>query len=217
MSRQRRPHAVAVDWKGVSAVTLWEAGVTRDRRGLVRVPYRLPDGRTAKSKVFAPNGGTWWSPIGVDQIPLGLDMLPPAEGRQLGTLIIAEGETDCLALREALAEDIDGYPIDVIGLPGAGSWRPAWAEYVFGYSRAYVVGDGDAAGQRMMDGVARSVPWVRQVRLPEGEDARSLLQRRGDRVLDAYLDKADEVAILGAAISLAPTLVEFHAVMGTLE
>src|SRR5690242_17088583 len=42
---------VAVDWRGIGAVTLLDAGVTRDQRGVVRVPYRYPDGTTAKTKV----------------------------------------------------------------------------------------------------------------------------------------------------------------------
>jgi hypothetical protein len=212
----RCSESVAVDWKGLSAVVLSEAAVTRDRRGLVRVPYFGLDGLLVKSKVVAPNGNTWWDPVGVDQIPFGLEVLARPEGRERRALIIAEGETDCLSLRDAAAEDIDDYPIDVVGLPGAGSWRPAWAEYVLGYSRAYVVGDGDAPGRRMMDAVVRSVPWVRLVRLPEGEDARSLLQRDGERALAAYLDEADRVALLGAAMRFAPTLAEFHDLLGGL-
>lgn len=211
-----RSDPVAVDWKGISAVALWEAGVTRDRRGLVRVPYCGVDGKTLKAKVFAPNGRTWWSPVGVDQVPLGLEMIGLPGRREDRTLIIAEGEGDCFAVREALAEDIGGYPIDVIGLPGAGTWQPDWAQYVHGYSRAYVIGDGDEPGRRMMDAVVRSVPWVRPVRLPEGEDARSLLQRDGDRALDSYLDEADRVAVLVAAMRFAPTLAEFHDVLARL-
>jgi hypothetical protein len=201
---------VAVDWKGIGAVTLLDAGVTRDRRGLVRVPYRYPDGTTAKTKVFARNGRTWWSPIGVDSIRLGLESLAVGDERENRTLIIAEGESDTLAIRDALALDHDGQPIDVIGLPGASTWRDDWKQYVVGHARAYVVGDGDEAGRRMMNAVLGSVSWVRPVLLTHGLDARELLQRDGGAALDQYLDDADETAILSALMQAAPTLTRFH-------
>ena len=118
---------VAVGWKGIGAVTLLAAGVTRDQLGRVHVPYRYADGLPAKSKVLHPGGRSWWAPIGVDQIPLGLEQLAHGRDRELRTLIIAEGESDTLAIRDALAVDHDGQPIDVIGLPGAGTWRADWA------------------------------------------------------------------------------------------
>jgi len=108
---------VAVDWKGIGALTLLKAGVTRDRRGQVRIPYRYADGTTVKAKVFARNGQTWWSRIGVESIPLGLERLAIGDARSSRTLIIAEGESDTLAIRDALAVDHDGQPIDVIGPP----------------------------------------------------------------------------------------------------
>ena len=208
---------VAVGWKGIGAVTLLDAGVTRDRLGRVYVPYRYANGATAKSKVFASNCRTWWAPAGVDQIPLGLERLAHGEDRAARTLVVAEGESDTLAIRDTLAVDHDGQPVDVIGLPGAGTWRADWSAYVVGYARVYVVGDGDAPGRRMMDAVLRSVGWVRPVRLPDGEDARGLLQRDGVAALDPYLDEADETAILFAAMRLAPTLRRFEQVAGSVE
>lgn len=201
---------IAVDWKGIGAVTLFDAGVTRRPNGLVDVPYRYEDGTVAKTKVFSPTGRTWWRPVGVDQIPLGLEQLAEPAAREDRALIICEGESDTLAVRDALALDRDGTPFDVIGLPGAGTWRDDWKQYVLGHARAYVIGDGDEAGRRMMDSVLRSVGWVRPVLLPKGEDARSLLQREGLAGLDPYLDEADETAIIGAIITLAPTLRQFH-------
>ena len=204
LERHRRGHAA-------------RCGVTRDRRGFVRVPYRYPDATTAKTKVFESNGRTWWSPIGVDSIPLGLELLAHGEERGTRTLIVAEGESDTLAIRDALAVDHDGQPIDVIGLPGASTWRDDWMHYIIGYGRAYVVGDGDQAGRRMMESVMRSVGWARLVLLPGGMDARSLLQRDGHAALDPYLDEADETALLGALMKAAPTLARFHEVCGGLR
>ena len=168
--------SIAVDWKGIGAITLLDAGVSRDGRGLVRVPYRNPDAKTAKTKVFARNGRTWWSPIGVDSIPLGLETLAVGHGRGNRTLTRGRVKANTLAIRDALAVDHDGQPIDVIGLPGASTWRDDWKHHVVGYQRAYVAGDGDQAGRRMMESVMRSVGWVRPVRLPNGMDARFLLQ-----------------------------------------
>ena len=62
----------------------------------------------------------------------------------------------------------------------------------------------------MMESVMRSVGWVRPVRLPNGMDARFLLQGAGCSALDPYLNQADETALLAALMKAAPTLARFH-------
>ena len=70
----------------------------------------------------------------------------------------------------------------------------------------------------MMDAVIRSVGWfVRPVRLPDGEDARGVLQRDGVAALDSYLDAADAIVVLFATIRLAPTLRRFHEIAGSVQ
>jgi hypothetical protein len=57
------------------------------------------------------------------------------------------------------------------------------------------------------------VPWARPVRLPDGTDARSLLQSEGSRALDPYLLAADRDAAIAAAFWYADTVDEFCALL----
>ena len=203
-------------WKGISFLVLDEAGVTIADDSLVRIPYRLPDGRTFRERFIAANGRTWWGP-GSQLIPLGLETLPSQEKASRSALFVAEGESDTLAIREAFAEPSAGNPITAyyaLGLPGAGTWRPDWALIVEDFNVIYLLGDGDAAGRRMIEAVHRDLPWARPVWLPDGEDARSILQTQGPRALDPYLDRADEVARLCVALFAAESYEDFVRLMG---
>jgi putative DNA primase/helicase len=184
-------------WKGIARPVLDEAGVTI-ADGLVEVPYWTLAGEKHNAKVFrlAPTEGQarcHWERSGLEQIPFGLETL--AQGAD--ACIIAEGESDALAIREAFAEGVrtpEGIAsgtMPVLGLPGALSWKREWAEHVASFRVVYVIGDGDDAGRKMAKAVAADVPQALIVELPEGEDARSLLQRDGARALDAFLDQAD--------------------------
>jgi len=177
---------IAVGWKGLSTAVLNEAGVERDLEGLVWIPYRLPDGALYAHRVVAPSGRRWWKPgDGRPVIPFGLESLtdPPTDRG----LLVAEGESDALALRAAFEW---GY--DVLGVPGASTWRRGWVRYLLPYAVVYVLGDGDDAGRRLAGTVKRDVPRARIVYLPAGEDARSLLQDDdGWWRLERLLEQAD--------------------------
>jgi len=203
--RPRRSLNWAVGWKGISAATLWEAGVQRQPDGTVRVPYRYPSREEHNAKLY-PASGTpkcRWERSGLEQIPFGLDALPMGFAGSLQTLFIAEGESDALALRDAFAEDYEGRPITAIGLPGAGSWQRGWTGYVLPARRVYIVGDGDEPGRRMIDRVLRDVPGAAAVWLPPGEDARSVLQGRDGRDrFEELLDRADWTLRAGRRLGL---------------
>lgn len=71
--------------------------------------------------------------------------------------VIAEGESDCWALEQAL----DGQAW-VCALPGgAGLWRPQWLEELQQYSRIYTCFDNDHAGIAATEKVRRSIGWGR--------------------------------------------------------
>lgn len=202
-------------WKGLLWLTLEEAGAVFDGE-IVRIPYRRPDASVHAWRIMAPGGRCWWEPAGLELLPFGLETLPPAGDTRRAALLIAEGESDALALREAFAAVAPGSTVEAfhaLGLPGAGTWRPEWAAYFDGISLIYVVGDGDAAGRRMIDTVCRDLPWARPVWLPEGEDARSLLQRHGPRALDPLLERADEVAKLCLVFEVARDYDDFIALL----
>lgn len=176
---------IATGWKRLAACVLVEAGVVRDGQGLVRIPYRTASGGLYAHRVVAPGGRRWWEPgDGRECIPFGLDALtdPPTDR----ALLIAEGESDALALRRAY-----GWDFDVLGVPGATTWRASWAEYLDPYEVVYVLGDGDDAGRRFTWAVKADVPRARVVRLPDDEDVRSLLQGEDPCAIDRLLDEAD--------------------------
>jgi hypothetical protein len=214
---------IASGWKGLDARTLAEARVTVDESGLVYVPYRRVDGSQWNRRVFASSGRTWWERAGIGDgmVPLGLELLPSTQALRGCALIVAEGESDCLALRSAFRgavlrsrfEHEADRPYHALGLPGAGMWRSAWARYLRPCAVVYVIGDGDQAGRSMIASVRRDVPWIRSVWLPEGEDARSLLQRDGTQAVADLLACADADARLWAALKIARTIEECEALL----
>lgn len=179
---------IAVAWKGLPRCVLAEAGV-EVRDGLVRVPYRDIEGATHNVRLFAPPGRCWWERTGLPLRPFGLETLrrPPHDRG----LLVAEGESDALALRASFSW---GY--DVLGVPGATSWHREWRSYAEPYAAVYALGDGDEAGRRLAASVRRDVPRARIVPIPADEDARSLLQREGPGALDWLLEEADRLARL---------------------
>ena len=202
-------------WKGISYLVLDEAGVYCDAAGVVHVPYRNLDGSVHREHLFAADGRTWWTP-GDGLVPLGIELLPGPETARRSVLIISEGDSDALSIREAFAATTSSNPMAgyyVLGLPGAATWRSEWRHYAEPFDRVYVIGDGDRAGRRMIDLVCQDVPWARRVILPTGSDARSLLQDDGPRALDPHLDRADRRAQLWAAWRVSPTLADAEALL----
>lgn len=204
-------------WKHLLFAVLDEAGVWRDEKGIVHVPYRNEDGSLFREHLFAPSGCTWWGPGEERLIPFGLEGLPDRRAARDRVLFITEGESDALALREHYAgvtaeSPARGY--DVLGLPGAATWRAEWRSIVEPWPLIYLLGDGDEAGRKTNERVKTDVPWARPVALPEGEDVRALLQREGSAALEPYLRAADAEAHLWYALRHARDLAHFEELRG---
>lgn len=73
----------------------------------------------------------------------------PALARNHKTVIITEGECDCLTL-----EDL-GYT--AIGMPGANAWKPHYSRALDGFQRVLVAGDPDEAGQKFNETIMSSI------------------------------------------------------------
>lgn len=95
-----------------------------------------------------------------------------------GPVFLTEGEMDTVAVTT-----LSGYP--AVGIPGAKHWQahPYWARCFVGLDQLILPADGDAAGHELADAVRNDLPEVRIVRLPDGEDANSVLARDPDDFL----------------------------------
>ena len=200
-------HVAARGWvKGLSPVLLAEANVT-EAHGVARLPSYDLDGREVYAKLVPKDTARhpWVEPRGISVIPFGLERLPQPEFDEWFALVLAEGESDALAVRGSVAVRADR-SVRVLGLPGASMWRSEFGLLVCRFPVVYVVGDGDAPGRLMMDAVLADVPWARPVRMPKGEDARSIIQGPdGDEAFRCLLDDADRGAELAFAFGVAAT------------
>lgn len=198
--------AAIAGWKGIDAATLADAGVTRRGDGLVEIPYRLPGGAVHNVRMVSPSGRQWWRDRGLPLLPFGLEStwrIPADRGGR--DVWMAEGESDALDLRSEYSE-WRGHGVDVLGLPGAATWRPEWATHIAGYAGAYLFPDADRAGERMVAAVTKSVPWVVVVRLPEGRDVRDVLQADGTDKFDELIVQAEGVSLMLTAFTFCPTI-----------
>jgi hypothetical protein len=93
-------------------------------------------------------------------------------------LFLCEGEPDVWAV-----ETLAGYP--AVGVPGAQAWKahPHWARCFVNFPLIIMPADGDQAGDDLAKTVAKDLPETRIVRLPDGDDANSVLARDPDRFL----------------------------------
>ena len=81
-----------------------------------------------------------------------LDTTPynmPALARNSKTVIITEGELDCLTL--------EGLGYTAISIPGSNNWKPHYARALDGFQRVIVAGDPDEAGQKFNETIMSSI------------------------------------------------------------
>jgi hypothetical protein len=156
------------------------------KRDEAMVPYFNRGGTLYREKIFSASGRPlYWAGPNKDQIPYGLETLA------LGgtTAFVTEGEGDAMALRAEFPRN------PVLGLPGASSWRPAWASYLEDFPVIYLSFDADPAGVDLLNSVWPYLPWARRVKLPEGRDTRDVLQLYGGgEEYERLLQDADRMA-----------------------
>jgi DNA primase len=175
-----------VSWKGLLPRTISDADFVYDlKREVLCIPYKKPDGSVFRWRE-RDNSKGWWSK-GEALVPYGLETLCNGRDAARSCLCVCEGESDTLALREALRGMVDdGWQqwIYVIGCPGANLWSsPAWDKYVQPWDHVVVLGDGDRAGKSFVNrtrelislaGVS-CIGWT----MPDNEDVRSIIQTMG--------------------------------------
>ena len=202
-------HSTPRGWKGIPRYVLDAAGVETTDDGLTFVPYRLPDGTLHNRRVFSDRGKTWWETAGTGLIPYRLEALPSESIAARCAIVLCEGESDTLAFEAAYRDrKRSTEPAYIpVGLPGALTWTKKWATYFDRFDVLYVCGDGDEPGRTMNARVAKALPWVRRVCLPDGLDVRRVLQIDRDG-LAPYLVEADRLITLDACVHAGYSLDE---------
>jgi hypothetical protein len=120
---------------------------------VVSLPYKDDTGtvkavqfRRALARGQHEDGRFSWSRKGTTPIPYGLWRLP--EARKSPAMTLVEGASD--------AHTLWFYDIHALGLPGATSWREAWAPYLDGFETIYIVREPDAGGDAVEQWVTES-------------------------------------------------------------
>jgi len=90
-------------------------------------------------------------------------------------IAITEGEID------AVTAQVCGIP--TVGVPGATSWQPHFAEPFLGYREVFILADGDEAGMQFANTVAKTLPNSKVIPCPPGEDVNSLVLSKGKQAL----------------------------------
>lgn len=147
------------------------------QKGVLRFPRRsLDNGELLGWKCRNLDNGRFWGDPG--GIPHSRARPFMVEGQVSATgAMICEGESDTMRLA---CTDLPGlYNSDVICIPGATAFPNEWVPLLRRYDRVHVFADADEAGRSLPNRLARLVPGVRCVRLPEGHDICSFLNGVG--------------------------------------
>jgi 5S rRNA maturation endonuclease (ribonuclease M5) len=89
-------------------------------------------------------------------------------------IVITEGELDCASLLQS--------GVAAVGLPGVKSWKEEWAR-IFRNREVTVCCDGDQPGREFGKALVSMLYGARMVVAPEGEDANSVLVKKGEEEL----------------------------------
>ena len=135
-------------------------------QGCLSIPYHLGDGRTVSTFSFRRPEGVkpkYDKERGKPAALYGVQYVDEP------IVYLTEGELDALVLRQM--------GLAAIGVPGATNFKPGWKLLFRDTDKVVVVFDGDEAGRKAANKIARQVGEVTRVDIadmPEGEDANSL-------------------------------------------
>jgi hypothetical protein len=164
-----------------------------DEAGIERaVRYRL-----ALEKSPDGDGRFRWNK-GSRLIPYGLPQL--AEARRRGFVVITEGESD--------AQTLWFHGVPALGLPGASTWKDAWASYLDGIDDIFVVIEPDAGGAELRKLIGTS-PIRNRVKLVTMPDVDGKEIKDPSALHLAAPERFDE--LLKGALAAAKPLTEAEA------
>ena len=161
--------ALPVDFLvGLGLATVYLQG-----RPCVRIPYCDTDGTEIGARIrlsmTGKNRFRWRT--GTRAMPYGLERLDDA--RQAGYIVLVEGESD--------AQTLWYHDLPALGIPGANTWRPEWAQYLIGLT-TYAWQEPDQGGQTFARTIGKTLPEVRIITAPQGRKDVSECHVLGDDV-----------------------------------
>lgn len=87
-------------------------------------------------------------------------------------IVVTEGEFDAMAVHTRTN-------VPSVGFPGTQSVDPVWYRAFTGYQRVLILADGDKPGREAAKAITKHLSNADVIRLPDGEDASSLLLKPG--------------------------------------
>lgn len=135
------------------------AQVKQQGATLIRIPYTDEAGEVVavrfRHSLAGPQRFTWRK--GDKVILYGLWLL--REIQKAGWVLLVEGETDCWTCWL--------HDLPALGLPGASTWRPEWAEHLKGM-QVFLWAEPDEAGQALPLKIGKDLPGLKVIKAPEG-------------------------------------------------
>lgn len=87
-------------------------------------------------------------------------------------IAVCEGEIDAITLHYKCG-------VPAVGVPGAQAWKPHYTRILQDFETVYVFADGDQPGSDFAKALARELPTVITVNMPDGEDVNSMFLSSG--------------------------------------
>lgn len=87
-------------------------------------------------------------------------------------ICICEGEIDTITLDVACG-------IPAVGVPGVNNWKKHYSRLLADFDKVFLFADGDNAGTEFGKTLARELPNLTVVQMPEGEDVNSMYRTHG--------------------------------------
>lgn len=135
--------------------------VVRNGQARIRHPFKA-GGRLYGAQDRSLNGSNpkWLTTAGSTLVPFNLDGLDNAVDHR-NLVNIVEGPADAITLL-----DVFGLSFPVIGIPGAGNWKPSWTSAMSGLV-VVIIADNDDAGEKMRERISVELGPVAQLYVPD--------------------------------------------------
>ncbi len=165
----------------------------------VRIPYYSPDGAETAVRfrlALEKSGGgdlrfKWRG--GSKAALYGLERLE--EARKAGHVVLVEGESD--------AQTLWHHGIPTLGVPGADTWKPRWAEHLEGVERVYAVVEPDGGGETLKRKLSATPDLSKRLHLDNlgaHKDATAMHVAAPERFEERYGDALEEAKPLGEEV-----------------